>query len=120
VDVDDDDDAENDEVALEKIEADDAELGDDEGSVVYNKAVVYSMRDKAIQLMKDEKVILSTGQVNEALAIMPKVCSIFKGWHSLTSFNTHRCLALLDVFMIQQLSRNSSTFLFPATLLVMA
>jgi hypothetical protein len=75
-DVDGYDDVEDDEVVRDEVEVDDAELADDDGSMAYNKAVVYSMRDEAILAMEDKGIILSTRDVNEALAIMPKVCAI--------------------------------------------
>lgn len=76
IDVDEPDngDEEDDAVALEEIEADDAELADDDGYVTHGKAVVYSMREEAIRYMEAEKAIfLDKKEINEALGIMPKV-----------------------------------------------
>ncbi|TEB22898.1 hypothetical protein FA13DRAFT_1640620, partial [Coprinellus micaceus] len=81
-DVDGYDDVEDDEVARDEVEVDDAELADDDGSVAYNKAVVYSMRDEAILAMEDKGIILSTRDVNEALAIMPKVSGLARRVHN--------------------------------------
>ncbi|TEB34863.1 hypothetical protein FA13DRAFT_1581416, partial [Coprinellus micaceus] len=47
----------------------------------YNKAVVYSMRDEAILAMEDKGIILSTRDVNKALAIMPKVSGLARRVH---------------------------------------
>ncbi|TEB22246.1 hypothetical protein FA13DRAFT_1921081 [Coprinellus micaceus] len=84
IDVDEPDngDEEDDAVALEEIEADDAELADDDGYVTHGKAVVYSMCEEAIRYMEAEKAIfLDKKEINEALGIMPKVAGLARRIH---------------------------------------
>ena len=100
------DDVEDDEVTCEEVKVDDAELVDDDRSVAYNKAVVYTMRDEAIQMMEKEGTVISPNEMNEALAIMPKVRLISEPWSLLTSLNPHRFPALQDVSTIQPSSRS--------------
>ncbi|TEB25601.1 hypothetical protein FA13DRAFT_1637160 [Coprinellus micaceus] len=84
IDVDEPDngDEEDDAVALKEIEADDAQLADDDGYVTHGKAVVYSMHEEAIRYMEAEKAIsLDKKEINEALGIMPKVAGLARHIH---------------------------------------
>ena len=96
-------DEEHDAVALEEIEADDAELADDDGYVTHGKAVVYSMHEEAIQYMEDEKgIFLDKEEADEALGIMPKVRTVYSYQLQSMILRNYRLQALLAVFTTQE------------------
>jgi hypothetical protein len=73
-----DDSEDEEEIAvIEEADVEEDEAENDEGQTVHNEKVAKTMREKAIQQMAANGIIIDSGEEKVALQIFPKVCFIF-------------------------------------------